>query len=125
MKLSLGCTSRPLRVVIRKIIVAVLLGIVEVMNFVPAQAAPVRVSRGDAEAVLHAGGTGGAAIQNHRTVSGGSPADLEVRVTIRALPTPLYDGRHYCQDDWHVIAAAEISGGDKSFTMQDTKTEAN
>ncbi|WP_086837824.1 hypothetical protein [Amycolatopsis kentuckyensis] len=115
--------NRPIGVV-RKVAVAAGLAVVAaVVNSAPAQAAPGRTSRGDAEAVLHASGTGGAAIRNHRTVSGGSPADIDGRVAIRVLP--LVDGRHFCQDDWHVILVAEISGGDKSFTMQEAKAELN
>ena len=123
MKLFSCHANRPVRVVLKVAIATGLLGIAGAMISVPAQAAPGRTSRGDAEAVLHAGGTGGAAIRNHRTVSGGSPADIDRRVSIRVLPS--FDGRHYCQDDWHVILVAEISGGDKSFTMQDAKTEGN
>jgi hypothetical protein len=115
--------NRPIGVVFKVAVVAGVLGIAVAMNSAPAQAAPGRTGRGDAEAVLHASGTGGAAIRNHRTVSGGSPADIDGRVSIRVLPS--VDGRHFCQDDWHVILVSEISGGDKSFTMQDAKAESN
>ncbi|WP_410612799.1 hypothetical protein [Amycolatopsis sp. lyj-109] len=114
--------NRPIGVFVKVAVVAGLL-VMGVMNSAPAQAAPGRTSRGDAEAVLHASGTGGAAIRNHRTVSDGSPADLDRRVSIRVLPS--VDGRHFCQDDWHVILVAEVSGGDKSFTMQNAKAEAS
>ncbi|MEU7790831.1 hypothetical protein [Amycolatopsis sp. NPDC049159] len=59
---------------------------------------------------MRASCAGGAAIRNHHVVGGGSPADIDGRVSIRVLPS--VDGRHYCQDDWHVILVAEISGGD-------------
>ena len=113
--------NRPIGVVPKAAVVAGLAVIAAALNSAPAQAAPGRTSRGDAEAVLHASGTGGAAIRNHRTVSGGSPADIDRRVSIRVLP--LVDGRHFCQDDWHVILVAEVDGGDKSFTMQNAKAD--
>ncbi len=116
-------TNRPVGVVLKVVVVAGLLGIVLAMNSAPAQAAPGRASRGDAEAVLHASGTGGAAIRNHGTVHGGSPADIDGRVSIRVLPS--VDGRHFCQDDWHVVLVAEHIGGDKSFTIQNAKAELN
>lgn len=115
--------KRPIGVVLELAIVAGLLGIAGAVTAAPAQAGPGRTSRGDAEAVLHAGGTGGAAVRNHRSVNGASPADIDGRVSIRVLPS--VDGRHSCQDDWHVVLVAEISGGDKSFTMQNAKAELN
>ncbi|WP_439380258.1 hypothetical protein [Amycolatopsis lexingtonensis] len=115
--------NRPIGVVLKVAAVAGLLGVAGALNSAPANAAPGRTSRGDAEAVLHASGTGGAAIRNHHVVSGGSPADIDGRVSIRVLPS--MDGRHYCQDDWHVILVSEISGGDKSYTMQNAKAESD
>ncbi|MEU4519910.1 hypothetical protein AB0F52_14460 [Amycolatopsis sp. NPDC024027] len=116
-------TNRPIGVVFKVFVVAGLLGIGVAINSAPAQAAPGHAGRGDAEAVLHASGTGGAAIRNHGPVHGGSPADIDGRVGIRVLQS--VDGRHFCQDDWHVILVAEHSGGDKSFTMQNAKAELN
>ncbi|WP_370963275.1 hypothetical protein [Amycolatopsis sp. cg9] len=115
--------NRPIGVALEVVAVAGLLGIAGAMTSAPADAAPGRTSRGDAEAVLRASGAGGAAIRNHHVVGGGSPADIDGRVSIRVLPS--VDGRHYCQDDWHVILVAEISGGDKSFTMQNAKAESD
>ncbi|ADJ46507.1 hypothetical protein AMES_4682 [Amycolatopsis mediterranei S699] len=116
-------TNRPIGVVFKVAVVAGLPIIAMAMNSAPAQAAPGAATRGDAEAVLHASGTGGAAVRNHRTVSGASPADIDRRVSIRVLES--VDGRHFCQDDWHVILVAETSGGDKSFTVQEAKAEAD
>lgn len=114
--------NRPIGVLLKASVAAGLAVVAAAMS-APAQAAPGRAGRGDAEAVLHASGTGGAAIRNHRTVGDGSPADLDGRVSIRVLPS--VDGRHFCQDDWHVILVSEISGGDKSFTMQQAKAESS
>ncbi|MGV9362235.1 hypothetical protein [Amycolatopsis sp. NPDC003731] len=109
--------------VVLKVAIVAGSAVIGVLNCTPAQAAPGRTSRGDAEAVLHAGGTGGAAGRIHGTAGRGSPADIDGRVAIRVLPP--VDGRHFCQDDWHVILVAEIAGGDKSLTMQEAKAELN
>jgi hypothetical protein len=56
-----------------------------------------RITRGEAEAVLHARGTGG--------FHGRGPADANQQVAIR----PFYpNGLHYCVEDWHVLALGLI-----------------
>jgi hypothetical protein len=87
-----------------------------------------RVTRGDAEAVLQAAGTGGLVLlargaTTPRTIPG-APADADRRATIRPFDAPHgAGGRHFCAEDWHVIVLAIIDGGDASFTRQDA--EAN
>jgi hypothetical protein len=70
----------------------------------PANADPDRISRGEAEAVYQAAGTGGLAIL--RQASGravGVPANQEVAIR------PYFDsGLHYCVEDWHAIMLAFI-----------------
>jgi len=69
-----------------------------------ASASPDRISRGEAQAVLNAAGTGGGAIRNHGG-SNGAPADANSQVAIRAY----YDnGLHYCVEDWHAVTLAQI-----------------
>jgi len=91
---------------------------------VPAQGSD-RVSQGDAEAVLHAFGTGGLAIIHHLPVGTGAPADSELRASIRPFSGSPWDGRHFCAEDWHVLLIAEIAGGDSSYHMQDAMAELN
>jgi hypothetical protein len=56
-----------------------------------------RITRGEAEAVLHARGTGG--------FHGRGPSDANQQVAIR----PFYaNGLHYCVEDWHVLALGLI-----------------
>jgi hypothetical protein len=91
---------------------------------VPAEGSD-RVSRGEAEAVLHAFGTGGFAIMHHQTVGTGAPADSELRASIRPFSGSPWDGRHFCAEDWHVLLIAVIAGGDSSYHMPDAMTELN
>jgi hypothetical protein len=56
-----------------------------------------RITRGEAEAVFHARGTGG--------FHGQEPSDANRQVAIR----PFYpSGLHYCVEDWHVLALGLI-----------------
>jgi hypothetical protein len=77
---------------------------------------PPRITRGDAEAVLNAFGTGGRVIlANGRTVEA-APADfVGSHGSIRPFQGSPWDGRHFCAEDWHVILAAWIDGGDDAF----------
>jgi hypothetical protein len=73
-----------------------------------------RVSRGQAEAVLNAGPSGGSAILNRSGgVLRGAPADNEVRAAIRPYADSKWDGRHFCAEDWHLLIAGWFVGGDK------------
>jgi hypothetical protein len=83
-----------------------------------------RVSRGNAEAVLNAGPSGGSAILNRSGgVLRGAPADNEVRAAIRPYEDSKWDGRHFCAEDWHLLVAGWFVGGDRSFTNQQARAE--
>ena len=83
-----------------------------------------RVSRGQAEAVLNAGPSGGSAIRNRSGgVLRGAPADNEVRAAIRPYADSKWDGRHFCAEDWHLLVAGWFVGGDRSFTHQQARAE--
>jgi hypothetical protein len=80
-----------------------------------------RVTKGQAEAVLNAAGTGGGAIKSHHTESLGAPADIELRASLRPFRNTVFDRRHYCAEDWHTIVALDFEGGDATFTEQDAR----
>ena len=97
---------------------ASLLAILSLFSLAPAEASTDRV--------LQAFGNGGRAILfQHGVVLSdfaeglGAPADSEVRAAIR--PLPLWDGRHFCAKDWHVILISIFDGGDQSFDVQDAR----
>jgi hypothetical protein len=73
-------------------------------------------TRGAAQAVLEAFGNGGWAVINHSKAAKGGPADTQIQIR----PFDFFDGRHYCELDWHTIVIADIEGGDdRSFTHSD------
>jgi hypothetical protein len=78
-----------------------------------------RITRGDAEAVLNAFGTGGRVILgNGRTVEA-APADFAgSHGSIRPFRDSPWNGRHLCAEDWHVILVAWFDGGDATFDHQ-------
>jgi hypothetical protein len=82
-----------------------------------------RVTQGDAQAVLNAFGGGGRVILNHERADLGAPADSEIQASIRPFSGTIFDGRHYCAEDWHVILLAEIFYGDKSITLQEARAD--
>src|SRR4029450_4709 len=82
---------------------------------------PSRVTRGDAQAVLNAFPNAGRIIRRNEVARFNTPADPEVKATIRPFSGSIFDGRHYCVEDWHVIVVAEIAGGDHSFSEQDRR----
>jgi hypothetical protein len=80
---------------------------------------PRRITRGDAEAVLNAAGTGGRVILRNGQTTEAAPADfLGSHGSIRPFSGSPWDGRHFCAEDWHVILIAWIDGGDASFGRQ-------
>jgi hypothetical protein len=81
-----------------------------------------RVTRGDAEAVLHAGAAG-VVVKGHGGVVRGAPADNEVRAAIRPYPGTIWDGHHFCAEDWHLLAAAWFVDFNESRTIQQAKDE--
>lgn len=80
-----------------------------------------RATKGDAEAVLQAFGSGGFAILRHSKVAEGAPSQglSDSRVAIR--PFSAWDGRHFCQLDWHVILIADIEPVDATSSRQDAQ----
>ncbi len=73
-------------------------------TFVPrsqASAASGLVTKGDAEAILHAWTSGGGILFHEHAVPGF--ADFP-RATI--TPLSFHSGTHYCVDDWHVVRIA-------------------
>jgi hypothetical protein len=81
-----------------------------------------RVTRGDAEAVLHAGAAG-VVIRGHGGVVRGAPADNERRAAIRPYAGSIWDGRHFCAEDWHLLAAAWFVDFNESRTIQQARDE--
>jgi hypothetical protein len=80
---------------------------------------PRRITRGDAQAVLRAFGTGGRVILRNGQTTEAAPADFfGSHGSIRPFSGSPWDGRHFCADDWHVILIAWIDGGDASFGHQ-------
>lgn len=86
---------------------------------------PSKVTKGDAQAVLNAAPNAGRVIQRQEIVRFNTPADPELRATIRPFSGSAFNGRHYCVEDWHVIVVAEIAFGDHSFSEQDAIAELN
>ena len=93
-----------------------------VLLALPAQATTTRITHGDAQAVFQAFGGGGWAILLHSTVAQGGPADFfGSHGAIRPFSGSPWDGAHFCAEDWHVILAGDIEGGDASFTRSDAE----
>jgi hypothetical protein len=87
-----------------------------------------RVSRGDAEAVLQEAAGVGRLLRTRANVKFGTPGDLNRRATIRPFSGTVFDGRHYCAEDWHVIVVAifsDDSGRNDSYTKQDADADLN
>jgi hypothetical protein len=68
-----------------------------------AHASSSRITRGDAQAVFQAANTGGAAIRLHGG-QGHGPAQGAAVDGVRINAFIPWDGRHYCELDWHVIS---------------------
>jgi hypothetical protein len=101
---------------------ALALAVTQLVGLAAAQGNPDRVTRGDAQAVLNAAESGGARVLQHAGRIVASPADSnDPQVGIRPYSGTLYDGRHYCVEDWHVILVAWFEGGDQSFTIMDAR----
>ena len=97
-----------------KWVVALLAGVLaQVLLFAAsAQATPTRVTQGEAQAIFQASETGGwSVVLNGGTVEEGAPADFLPDSIARISPSnPLWNGRHFCSLDWHVISVAAIEG---------------
>lgn len=72
-----------------------------------------RATRGSAQAVLEAFGNGGWAVINHSRVARARRGPASTQIHIR--PFDFFDGRHYCELDWHTIVIADVEGGSKGF----------
>lgn len=82
-----------------------------------------RITKGDAQSVLRAVGSGGFAILRHSRVAEGAPADVfGSRGSIRPFQGSPWDGAHFCAEDWHCIVIADIEGGGPDFTQSDAAT---
>ena len=80
---------------------------------------PHRITRGDAESVLNAFGTGGRVIVAHGRAVDAGPADvMGSHGSIRPFQGSPWDGRHFCSEDWHVVVVAWFDGGDDTFNRQ-------
>ena len=79
----------------------------------------IRVAEGDVDAVFNGFTSGGLAILVHSQVVQGAVADGLAGSLGTIRPFKLFDGRHYCADDWHVILVAEFDGGDRSYSYED------
>jgi len=100
----------------RTILMAGVLAVLSLFGLAPAQASSVRVTKGDAEAVFQAYGYAGRNIRDREGIGAvgvfpGAPADSELRASIRPFAGTIFDGRHYCAEDWHVILSADIEPG--------------
>lgn len=87
-----------------------------------------RVLRGNAQAVFEEGAGVGRLLRLRANVKFGTPGDLNIRASIRPFAGTVFDGHHYCAEDWHVILVAyfsDDSGRNSSFTKQDAENELN
>jgi hypothetical protein len=86
-----------------------------------ATADSVRVTEGDANAVLQAFGNGGWTILLHAQVVEGAPYDglVEGLATIR--PYKAFNNKHYCALDWHTLVVGDIEGGDSTYALSDAE----
>jgi hypothetical protein len=75
-----------------------------------------RATRGDARALLNAFGNGGWAVINHSRVARTRRGPANTTIQIR--PFDFFDGRHYCELDWHTIVIADIEGGARPYPRQ-------
>lgn len=91
----------------------------------PVQANSERVTRGDAEALHQAFNNGGwAVVLNGGEIIEGAPADFMADSAGRILPNALWNGRHFCELDWHVVSAAISEGNqppNQSRTVKDIR----
>lgn len=86
---------------------------VVIMLVVPgvATADAVRVTEGDANAVLQAFGNGGWTILLHAQVVEGAPYDGVVQGLATIKPFKPFNNKHYCELDWHTLLLGDIEPG--------------
>lgn len=80
-----------------------------------------RVSHGAVRAAFNAFGTAGRVILHRPGQDRGVPADADIRGIIRPISGTVFDGRHYCALDWHVLMLAWIDGGDRDYSHADAE----
>ena len=88
----------------------------------------IRVSRGDALAVFQESAGVGRLLRLRENVSFGTPGDLYIRASIRPFSIDLFNRRHYCVEDWHVILVAYFSDDfdrNATFTKEVAEEELN
>lgn len=62
-------------------------------------------------------------ILNRTPTDTGAPADSDIKAAIRPFSGTVFDDRHYCAEDWHVILIANISGDSPSWSLQQAREE--
>ena len=82
-----------------------------------ANANATRVTRGDAEAVFQAAFNGGWAIRLNQGEIEGAPEDFMADGLVRISPATMFNNKHYCALDWHVISVATIEGNRPGESM--------
>ena len=102
----------------RRIVMASIVAALSLLGLAPADASSVRVTKGDAEAVFQAFGYAGFQLRvragqgpQDTGVVNGAPSDSELQTAIRPFSGLVWDGRHYCALDWHVILQADVEPG--------------
>ena len=83
--------------------------------------AGLRATKGDAEAVLQAFGSGGWAILRHSKVANGAPSQGTADSHVAIRPFSDWNGRHFCELDWHVILIADIEPVDDTSSRRDAQ----
>ncbi len=113
------------RSLFRSIVMASFAVMVSLVGVVPAGASSDRVSKGQAEAVLQAFGGAGWVILNHQKTMVGPPADSDLQSSIRPFSGDLWDGRHFCVQDWHTILISGISssGSSDPWSLQQARAD--
>jgi hypothetical protein len=114
-RISLRRAVRRLRLSAPAVVTGAALLTMAMVGTAPAEANSIRVTHGDATSLFEAFGNGGWAILNHNPTQMGAPSDANLRGSIRPLAGTPWDGRHFCELDWHVILLADI---------EDTKAQA-
>ena len=108
-------TVRRLRLSARAAVIAAALLTVAMVGLSPADASSTRVSHGDATSLFRAFGGGGWVILHHNPTQLGAPSDAQLRGSIRPFAGTPWDGRHFCELDWHVVLLTD---------SEDTKAQA-
>ena len=86
----------------------------------PAGAGNDRVTYGDVSAHFQTAEGGGAVAFQTGTLAGFSAPGNIFDHSIRPFPGSPWDGRHICEDDWHLLAIALFDGSpDRSYSRTD------